>query len=258
MNILDQYIKSAPSSQNCLDIFRGEWASRFPGKFSSLQAGQTPLFEDARITWAVEQFGKIRDQNVLELGPLEGGHTYMLEQFGAASITSVEANTRAYLKCLITKEILSLKKANFICGDCIEYLKQNQRLFDICLASGILYHMINPVELIGLIAKASYKVFIWTHYYDKNIINSQPNLAIKFTDQFTQEYQGFSHSLYRQEYTRALDYAGFCGGSLPHSHWMQREDILSCLRYFGFKDIRINFEELNHPNGPCMAIVAIR
>jgi hypothetical protein len=258
MSILDQYIKSAPSLQNCLDIFGGEWASMFPGEFSSLQAGSSPLFEDARITWAVEQFGGIQNQNILELGPLEGGHTYMLERLGAASITSVEANTRAYLKCLITKEILNLKKAHFLCGDCIEYLKQSPSLFDICFSSGILYHMINPVELIALISKISHKVFIWTHYYDSNIIHSQPHLAVKFPDQFSHEYQGFSHTLCRQEYQISLDYTGFCGGSQPHSHWMLREDILSCLRYFGFEDIRIGFDHPNHSNGPCMAIVAIR
>ena len=89
MEIPDYYVKSAPSVQNTLDIFPGEWASKLPGDLSLLNAGQSGLFEDARITWAVEQLGGVTGQTILELGPLEAGHTYMLEKLGAASITAV-------------------------------------------------------------------------------------------------------------------------------------------------------------------------
>ena len=46
-------------------------------------------------------------KTVLELGPLEGAHTYQLHQRGA-NIVAVEASKQAYLKCLITKEIVGL------------------------------------------------------------------------------------------------------------------------------------------------------
>jgi hypothetical protein len=55
MEVLDNYIKSAPNSQNALDIFHGEWASMFPGN-ASLAAGVVPLFEDGRVAWAIEKF----------------------------------------------------------------------------------------------------------------------------------------------------------------------------------------------------------
>lgn len=88
------------------------------------------------------------DLTVLELGPLEAGHTYMLEKMGARSIVAVEANSRAYLKCLIVKELFELKRAKFLLGDFVAYLKNNTRHFDLCLASGVLYHMQNPAELL--------------------------------------------------------------------------------------------------------------
>ncbi|WP_228042676.1 MULTISPECIES: hypothetical protein [unclassified Tychonema] len=84
MEIIDYYVKSAPSVQNALDIFQGEWASKLPGDLSLLNAGQSGLFDDARITWAVEQLGEIKGKNILELGPLEAGHTYMLEITGSS------------------------------------------------------------------------------------------------------------------------------------------------------------------------------
>jgi len=257
MEVLDYYIKSAPNSQNALDIFKGEWASMLPGN-ASLTAGTIPLFQDDRIEWAIEKFNGAQNKHIVELGPLEAGHTYMLEKHGAASITAIEANSRAYLKCLIVKEVMRLEKSHFLCGDCVEYLRTTSKKFDVCLASGILYHMANPVELISLIAKASDQVFVWTHYYEGDIIHKQPSLSPKFPAQVATEHEGFKYTAYRQEYQVALDYAGFCGGNSAFSHWLSREDILSCLKYFGLTEIQINFEQLDHVNGPCFALVAMR
>lgn len=81
MEVLDNYIKSAPNSQNALDIFKGEWASMFPGSVS-LAAGTVPLFEDNRVAWAIEKFNGVQSKHILEFGPLEAGHTYMLEKHG--------------------------------------------------------------------------------------------------------------------------------------------------------------------------------
>ena len=99
--ILDAYAVTPPSAQNALDIFQGEWTSRFPAS-CGLTAGEIPSFEDMRVLWAIQESGGVEGQSVLELGPLEGGHSFMLQEYGkAASITAIEANTRAYLKCLI-------------------------------------------------------------------------------------------------------------------------------------------------------------
>ncbi|MEG4515237.1 class I SAM-dependent methyltransferase [Microcoleus sp. AT9b-C5] len=257
MEVLDSYIKSAPNSQNALDIFKGEWASMFPSN-ASLVAGTVPLFEDNRVAWAIEKFNGVQNKHIVELGPLEAGHTYMLEKYGAASITAIEANSRAYLKCLIVKEVMQLQKAHFLYGDCVEYLRTSHQKFDVCWASGILYHMTNPVELISLIAQASDQVFIWTHYYDGDIIHNQPHLSPKFPAQLATEYEGFNYTAYRQEYQVALNYAGYCGGNSAFSHWLSREDILSCLKYFGLTQIQVNFEHLDHPSGPSFALVAMR
>src|SRR5579864_1325160 len=105
-SVLDSYIGSAPSHQNALDIFRGQWSSRLPRPYENLTAGAITLFEDGRVPWAIEKLGGVRDKSILELGPLEGGHSYMLEKAGAKSVLALEANTNAFLRCLVTKEIL--------------------------------------------------------------------------------------------------------------------------------------------------------
>jgi len=259
MNILDQYIKTFPTPQNALDIFKGEWSSKFPPPYSELVAGQALLFQDPRMVWAIQQFGGVQNCKVLELGPLEGGHTYLLEQHGASSILSIESNTRAYLKCLITKEIVNLKRARFLLGDFVPYLKHTPETYDICIASGVLYHMQKPAELIHLISKVSSKVMIWTHYYDEEQIQKNPNLKTgKFTDTITENYQGFEHTLHRQNYQDALGWSGFCGGNEDFSMWISKQDIISALKYFGFNELKVEFDEPGHPNGPCFCVVGLK
>lgn len=256
MEILDQYTASAPSIQNTIDIFKGEWSSKLPADLGELQAGEAGLFEDGRIYWAAEQLGGFQGKTVLELGPLEAGHTYVMEQLGASSITAVEANSRAYLKCLLVKEILGMDRSHFVYGDCIEFLQANQQPFEICVASGILYHMRNPAQLIALLAKTCNQLFVWTHYYDSEVITNNSDLQPRFSQDEHLDCEGFHHQLYRQEYQTALGWGGFCGGSATYSRWMNRDDILACCRHFGFQDIRISFDHPNHPNGPCFAFVA--
>jgi len=256
-SVLDFYVTSAPSPQTMLDIFKGEWSSKLPGEMGQLEAGGIPLFEDSRLAWGLAELGGIAGQNVLELGPLEGGHTYMLEKAGAASVTSIEANTRAFLKCLVVKELLGLNRTRFQCGDFIEYLRTTRESFDFTLASGVLYHMRRPAELIRLLAQTSDRVLIWTHYYDGDIIRNTPHLIHKFPSKGeTMEEAGFRHTLYRQEYAEGLGWNGFCGGTANHSYWMSRSDILNCLRHFGFTQLRVHMEHPDFANGPCFLIAA--
>jgi hypothetical protein len=258
MNILDEYVMDFPSDQNVLDIFKGEWSSELPGAWKALRAGTIPLFEDPRVVWAAEQLGGFKGQRVVELGPLEAGHTYMLESLGAESILAIESNKRAYLKCLIVKEILNLKRSRFLLGDFVSFLRENNTPFDVCLASGVLYHMLNPAELIDLVSRASRKVILWTHYYDKTIIGNHASLRHKFSGPAEQNHNGFGHVLYKYFYKEALGWGGFCGGSSSYSYWMSRDDILACLRFFGFQDLRTGLEQPDHPNGPSFMVVGLR
>jgi len=258
--ISNYYVTDAPSPQGALDIFKGEWSSQLPPPFDGLQAGSVPLFDDGRIKWLVDELEDIQGQSILELGPLEGGHSYMLEASGAASVTAIEANTHAYLRCLIAKELLGLQRVKFLCGDFVEYLKgPDCPSFDIGVASGVLYHMVSPVELISLLSKSCRShLLIWTHYYDEAWATAN-ELEAKFPSKQIVTVEGFSHTLVRQLYgDEALGMPEFCGGSRPYSNWMLRDEIIQCLNHFGFADVKINFEHPDHPNGPGITLLASR
>jgi hypothetical protein len=258
--INNHYLTSAPSPQNAVDILKGEWSSRFPPPLGNLTGGPSALFEDDRLQWFASEIGSLQGRHVLELGPLEGGHSYMLERQGAESITAVEGNTHAYLKCLISKELLGMQRVKFLCGDFIEYLKDPEcPKFDIGVASGVLYHMVNPVEMIGLLAKSCRThILIWTHYYDKAWADAH-KLESKFPYTQPSTYDGFSHTLVRQQYgNEPLSWIHFCGGSRPYSYWMYREEIIKCLEYFGFPKVKIGPDQPDHPNGPAFTFLASR
>lgn len=256
--LFDEYVNAAPDSQHALDIFRGQWSSELPAECAHLRAGSVPLFDDVRVHWFAEQLGGFAGKHVLELGPLEAGHTYMLEKLGVASILAIESNTRAYMKCLIVKELLQLQKAKFLCGDFMEFLRADKRRFDVCFASGVLYHMTNPVELIALLAERSDHVCFWTHYHDAEVIASTSRFARHFSESVPAEYGGFRHTLHHRAYKEALGWGGFCGAGQQYAHWMSKDEILAAMKHFGLTEIRVAFEEPRHVNGPSFAFVASR
>jgi len=256
--MLDQYVHAAPGPQHALDVFAGDWWSSLPGPYAELKAGPLPLFADERITWAIEALGGVAGRTVLELGPLEGGHAYMLEQAGAASIVSIEASTRAFLKCLVAKEVTGMKRTQFLLGDFEEYLRQDGHRFDAIVASGVLYHTRNPVELIHNLARATDRLFMWTHYYDRERVAKVAHMVHRFEEGRPAEHAGFRHTLYRQNYRELVETTRFAGGSEEYSSWLGRDDLFGALAHAGLSDIRVGVEELEHTNGPSISFVAKR
>ena len=49
MSDFKHFFGTAPSDQNALDLFAGEWSSQPPSSRADLKAGATPLFDDPRI-----------------------------------------------------------------------------------------------------------------------------------------------------------------------------------------------------------------
>ena len=217
--IRDWYAREAPSPQSAADIFEGEWASLFPPPFDEVRVGGLALWADPRVLWCEPLVGGFDGKRVLELGPLEGGHTYLLETRGAA-VTAVEANARAFLKCLIFKEIVGLKSTRFLCGDFMEYLRTTPDRFDFCLASGVLYHMTQPAELIARVAEVAEKAYFWTHYYDDRILRGSAAGTIPASVPVEADYRGFRHTLYRQPYPDPAADLRFAGGHAPHCELM--------------------------------------
>ena len=256
-SILDQYVRDAPTSQLAVDVFAGEWSSRFPDG-AGIAAGSVPLFEDPRITWVADQMGGVDGKRVLELGPLEAGHSYMLHQ-GGATVVAIEANTRAYLKCLIVKEIMQLDRCSFLLGDFVPYLDTTPERFDLLLASGVLYHSPDPVALLTAMARIADRVAIWTHYYEPDVVAADENKARMFVPAVEQvEWRGHQLHLHRRNYLESLQWSGFCGGPESSALWMERDDLITVLTELGLGTITVQADDLENPNGACVMLCAER
>jgi hypothetical protein len=255
----DVYVTSAPSPQNVLDLFEGEWSSALPAPYGAYRAGALPLFADERLVWGVERLGGAAGKTVLELGPLEGGHTYMLERMGASAITAVEAHPRAYLRCLAVKELLGLTRARFLLGDFQAYLREDRgRRFDFGIASGVLYHMTEPVDLLGALAEACDGLYIWTHHFEATEVVRRPKLQARFGSPERRLVRGFEHTVHPHRYGADRFKAAFCGAGDRTVAWLDRETILAALRHFGFEVAALGLEEPGHLHGPALGLVARR
>lgn len=243
--------------QKVIDVFSpfGGWTSKLP--IEGVVSGEADLFRDERIRWFLDRVN-LCHRNVLELGPLECGHTYMLAQAGAASIWAVEQNPVAYLKGLVVHELLKGEFKfddpetgwmNLICGDFFDFLADFPWPLRVVVASGVLYHQRQPAHLIAAIAKKCKEtLFVWTHYYDAD----HPRAG-----EFTPVACGFCDFTYTG-YELPYKTEHHIGGPEATAVWMSRPGLFACLEHFGFQITETNFDEPNHPNGPAIALIARR
>lgn len=239
------YETRSPSYQNAIDATPG-WNMSFPPELG-LKAGALALYSDHRIGWAMERFGDLTGRSVLELGPLEGGHTYMLDKAGAL-VEALEAQRMAYFRCLITKEILDIRNARFLLGDFQPWLEENTRRFDLVVASGVLYHTRDPLNLLYQIARCTDAVFIWTMYIKDDSKN--PSHVV--------EYEGVKVRMYQVVYENPEQSASFCGGVQDRPVWMHRDDLLAVLPILGFNHVETAHEGPAGEFGQSFSIFARR
>lgn len=256
-DVLDEYVDALPTQQNAIDLVPG-WNHALPPQFG-VTAGANAFYGDNRIYWGLEQFGSLEGKLVLELGPLEASHTYILHQAGAARILAIEANRLAFMRCLVVKEILRLTKAEFLLGDFQKWLHATHERYDLIVACGILYHMSEPSQLLDSMCAHSDALIIWTHYLDDIEMPEGDPRRTPFSGRVeTRHVHGTDIRLHERSYYHSWRSKKFCGGFSDTHFWMEKQQILNILRANGFDDLRITMEQPDHPSGPAFAIFARR
>ncbi len=250
----DGSIAQAPSPQVTADVMDG-WHCAFPPEAGIDTGGQAHAFEDGRITWAIGRLGGVQGADILELGPLEGGHTYMLDRAGAKSVVAIEGQKRGYLKCLVAKELLGIKSAHFLLGDFVPWLESEPRRFDVIWASGVLYHMTEPLKLLRLIVARTDKLFLWTRYYPDDFAPTRP-FRPPLVGIREVPFEGKLIPHFERSYVMTSR-PWFCGGVYSGCAWLRRGDILDALAALGFSNIEIAFEQMDDGE-PSFALVARR
>jgi hypothetical protein len=250
----DRYVSLQPSHQNAIDAVPG-WSTSLPPEYG-VKAGELATHQDSRIEWAIQCYGSLENRDVLELGPLEAGHTSMLERAGA-SVDAVEANQLAFMRCLVTKEIMGLTRSRFWLGDFVKWLENSEKTYDLIIASGVLYHLTDPLDLIELIAKRSSAVYIWTHLISEEHMPPTDPRRVVFSPNVEEHlFHGVRVRAYRRTYLQAEADPAFCGGMRDDHRWLNRDDLFEALKAVGFHDIQIAHDEPDHRFGPALSLFA--
>mgnify|MGYP001816024284 FL=1 len=247
----ERYVESPPSVENAVALFDGEWSTKLPVETPT---GFADLIDDHRITSCVGALGGVEGARVLELGPLEGAHSATLRSLGATSVVAIEANTGAFLRCLVTKEILGLDGVEFRLGDFRPILADCTERFDLAVAVGVLYHLDDPVPVLANLARLTDRMVIWSHVFDDAA--GMEHFAARFDPPETRELEGIGYRLHPYRYEESLDWKGFSGGTRPIARWIERGDLLEIVDGLGF-DVVLR-DDHDHPHGPAMTLALRR
>ncbi|PTX98901.1 hypothetical protein [Opitutus sp. ER46] len=241
------FVLAAPSAQNAVDLFEN-WASLLPAESGLTTNGKAGLFVDERIQWLNATYGAVtgrslRDLNVLELGPLEAGHTTMLERLGVGHIDAIEANGIAYLKCLVVKELFGLQKTRFQLGNVIPFLKQCQTRYDLGLCLAFLNHLTDPVSLLRQLSAHCDSIYVWNVTYNERLFQLHPEFKPAFGEGKLIESDGLRYTYYPHYYGDVKDFSAFWGGVAPSCCWMTIDDYLQVLGKLGYSKIQHQIDD---------------
>ncbi|BDV37033.1 class I SAM-dependent methyltransferase [Methylocystis bryophila] len=252
--IFERYVPLAPSHQNAVDAIPG-WSTSLPPEHG-VKAGALATYADPRIAWAIQCYGSLEGREVLELGPLEAGHTFMLDRAGA-QVDAVEANQLAFMRCLVAKEIIGLPRSRFWLGDFVKWLENSEKTYDLIVASGVLYHQRDPLRLLDLIAQKSSAVYMWTHLvWETHMPPDDPRRVVFSPEVEEHLFHGVKVKAHRRTYLQAEANPAFCGGMQDEHRWLDHEDLFEALKAMGFHDIQTAHEEPGHLFGPAISIFA--
>ena len=198
--------------------------------------GNFDALNDVRIGQFFDVFPKV--ESVIELGSLEGGHSFALAQNAAVKrVLAIEGRAANIAKAKLVKEVLEDKKVEFLEAD-IEKLDFEQfGRFDAVFCSGLLYHLPRPWELIPKLARVSPNIFIWTQI-------SEEAKAKKMR-------AGWRGKFYRE--------GGFfdpLSGLSKKSYWLSLGSLIGLLTANGYREVKIIEHNLAHPKGNSVTLAA--
>jgi hypothetical protein len=241
-----KFATRAPDRSNALNIYKGSW--KFGYDRMSYAEIRANILRDPRPQWCAEVYPDFHRLRIVELGPADGYNTAGLEFAGARNVTAIEGNVDAFLRCLILKNYLGLQ-AEFILGDFVEYFEEEKAQADLVYASGMLYHLQNPLKFLYNVSKLAPHLYLWTHFYEaaeaSRIENEKQSFASREQRQAT--VGNATATYYRRDYN--IDHvsaAGYIGGLHQFANWISRNDLFAALEAYGYRIKRV----VDDPAGP--------
>jgi methyltransferase family protein len=225
-------------SQNVADQFAklGPWIFQFRIAGQDYGGGISAA-GDARV----DQFFRFAPEpaTILELGSLEGAHTFILAQHrGVKRVVALEGREANLRKARFVQELLQIRNVEFAQVNLEHADLTVFGKFDAIFCCGLLYHLPEPWKLIEQLSAAAPVLFIWTQYAAEN------------------EARDVGRGLRGKTYTEGGPDEPLSGMSATAT-WLTMESLRALLARSGYTKIEIIHDDPTHQNGPAVTIGAI-
>ena len=209
------------------------WVTRFRIAGEEF-GGEHLLGEDARL----DQFWDALPQakRILELGSLEGGHSFAFAERGA-TVVAVEGRADNVARAQAVQKLLGIRGVRFVAADLEQSPLSSFGSFDAIFCVGLLYHLPRPWTLVDTMRSAAPAVFMWTHYCAEDAVDAEVDGA---------------PGCWYQEYGHADPLSGLS----ERSFWPTLPALVERLETQGFPNVRIIEDDPGHLHKGAVTLVA--
>ena len=211
---------------------RGPWVSRF-AIGGRAYGGSVDLSDDARVRSFFDACPDCR--SVLELGSLEGAHTFQLAE-RADRVLAIEGRERNVAKARFVQELLRVENVEFRQANLEELELASLGRFDGIFCAGLLYHLPRPWLLLDQLGGVAPCLLLSTHY----------------AAEAEAEHEGVPGHWFRE-----LGHRDPLSGLSPRSFWMTLPALLDRLEEQGYEPALVR-DDRDHVNGPLVTLTARR
>ena len=175
---------------------------------------------------------------ILELGALEGAHSFILAQRpGIRRVFALEGREANLRKARLVQELLEIRNVEFAQANLENADLARFGTFDAVFCCGLLYHLPEPWRLIRQLPASAPLLFIWTQYATENEAHDLAN-----------GFRGKTHI------EGGVDEP--LSGLSPTAIWLTLSSLCDLLRTSGYKTVDVIHDDPDHPNGPAVTIGA--
>jgi SAM-dependent methyltransferase len=177
---------------------------------------------------------------VLELGALEGGHTFALAEH-ALEVIAIEGRQEnlekaRWLNSYFQKTNIQFIQENIETADLTPYGR-----FDIVFNLGVLYHLPAPWDLLAKLRALTQWMLLWTHVAPSRWRRSRHPRAVR---------NGYDGVLYPEHGAKDP-----LSGMSPSSFWPTEAELIRMLRDNGFSKVERLGRERRHIHGPAVFLL---
>ena len=212
---------------------RGPWITQFV--IDGVASGGDYQVNDQRVQRFLEYFPNVR--TILELGSLEGGHTFLLARHrGVERVLAIEGRLANIDKAKFIGSLLGVSNVQFKHANLEQLQFPSLGYFDAIFCCGLLYHLPEPWKLISQTPLVAPSLFLWTVYANEH--------------EATIEIDGLRGRAYVEHGLNDP-----LSGLSPKSFWLTLPSLLDLLTRSGYGKIEV-LEKLQSPNGPAVTLAA--